>query len=77
MRCAVRDAQWAPIANCEQSETRICNSTLRFHSLRHYMLQEVFVPGRLCVLGEHSDWAAEYRGLNGAVAYGELIPLRT
>ena len=22
---------------------------------------EVFVPGRLCILGEHSDWAAVYR----------------
>jgi galactokinase len=22
---------------------------------------ELFVPGRLCILGEHSDWAAKYR----------------
>jgi galactokinase len=23
---------------------------------------DIFVPGRLCILGEHSDWAAEYMG---------------
>ena len=22
--------------------------------------KEIFIPGRLCILGEHSDWAAEY-----------------
>lgn len=22
---------------------------------------DLFVPGRLCILGEHSDWAANYR----------------
>jgi hypothetical protein len=22
---------------------------------------EVFVPGRLCLFGEHSDWAGQYR----------------
>jgi hypothetical protein len=31
---------------------------------------EIFVPGRLCVLGEHSDWAGEYRDINGAISYG-------
>lgn len=31
---------------------------------------EVFVPGRLCILGEHSDWAADYRGVNPAISYG-------
>lgn len=24
------------------------------------MAHEIFVPGRLCILGEHTDWAAEY-----------------
>ena len=33
---------------------------------------EVFVPGRLCILGEHSDWAADYRGVNPAISYGKL-----
>ena len=32
---------------------------------------EVFVPGRLCILGEHSDWAAEYRSVNPAISYGK------
>ena len=36
------------------------------------MLAEVFVPGRLCVLGEHTDWAAGFRADNPAIAYGEL-----
>ena len=25
---------------------------------------ELFVPGRLCVIGEHSDWAGGFRRLN-------------
>lgn len=25
---------------------------------------KVFVPGRLCLFGEHSDWAEQYRQLN-------------
>ena len=32
---------------------------------------DVFVPGRLCILGEHSDWAAEYRTENPSIAYGK------
>ena len=32
---------------------------------------EVFVPGRLCILGEHSDWAADYRNVNPSISYGE------
>ncbi len=31
---------------------------------------EVFVPGRLCILGEHSDWAAQYRAKNNEVMIG-------
>lgn len=31
---------------------------------------EVFIPGRLCILGEHSDWAGEYRNINKSVSYG-------
>ena len=30
---------------------------------------KIFVPGRLCLFGEHSDWAGQYRQLNS-----ELIP---
>jgi hypothetical protein len=32
---------------------------------------EVFVPGRLCVLGEHTDWAAGGRDVNPSIAFGE------
>ena len=31
---------------------------------------EVFTPGRLCILGEHSDWAGVYRVTNPSVSYG-------
>lgn len=34
---------------------------------------EVFVPGRLCVLGEHSDWAASYRIYNQSIEKGYAI----
>jgi len=32
---------------------------------------DVFIPGRLCILGEHSDWAGEYRSTNFEVPYGQ------
>ena len=35
--------------------------------------QEIFVPGRLCLLGEHSDWAGANRSINGAIAKGMAI----
>ncbi|MBD0346877.1 MAG: hypothetical protein ICV63_19035, partial [Coleofasciculus sp. Co-bin14] len=25
---------------------------------------KIFVPGRLCLFGEHSDWAGGYRRIN-------------
>ncbi len=31
---------------------------------------ELFVPGRICLFGEHSDWAASYRPRNPAIAAG-------
>ena len=34
---------------------------------------EVFVPGRLCILGEHSDWAAGYRTKNQKLEKGYAI----
>ena len=33
----------------------------------------LFVPGRLCLFGEHSDWAGMYRTVNSQVAIGEAI----
>lgn len=36
---------------------------------------EIFVPGRLCVLGEHSDWAGQYRYQNPAVSVGKAYSL--
>jgi len=34
---------------------------------------ELFVPGRLCILGEHSDWAGAYRLANGTIPQGMAI----
>ena len=33
----------------------------------------LFVPGRLCLFGEHSDWAGMYRSTNASIAKGEAI----
>lgn len=34
---------------------------------------DIFVPGRLCLFGEHSDWAGAYRRFNAAIAPGQVI----
>lgn len=34
---------------------------------------ELFVPGRLCLFGEHSDWAGKYRSMNSQLVAGEAI----
>jgi UTP-glucose-1-phosphate uridylyltransferase/mevalonate kinase len=33
----------------------------------------IFVPGRICLLGEHSDWAGGYRRVNSAVEPGYCL----
>jgi UTP-glucose-1-phosphate uridylyltransferase/mevalonate kinase len=34
---------------------------------------DVFVPGRICLFGEHSDWAGSYRRINSALVPGHAI----
>jgi UTP-glucose-1-phosphate uridylyltransferase len=34
---------------------------------------ELFVPGRLCLFGEHSDWAGKYRTINQKIEIGNAI----
>lgn len=34
---------------------------------------ELFVPGRLCLFGEHTDWAGYYRTINGDLSVGKAI----
>ena len=34
---------------------------------------ELFVPGRLCLVGEHSDWAGKYRSQNNNIEKGYAI----
>jgi UTP-glucose-1-phosphate uridylyltransferase/mevalonate kinase len=37
------------------------------------MKQTIFVPGRLCLFGEHSDWAGKYRAMNADLVAGAAI----
>mgnify|MGYP001316409363 CR=1 FL=1 len=34
---------------------------------------KLFVPGRICLLGEHSDWAGGYRRMNASIEKGYAI----
>ena len=34
---------------------------------------DLFVPGRLCLMGEHSDWAGKYRNVNNKIEKGYAI----
>lgn len=34
---------------------------------------DIFVPGRICLFGEHSDWASGYRRINSSVESGYAI----
>jgi galactokinase len=38
---------------------------------------KLFVPGRLCLFGEHSDWAGEYRSLNPNLEKGYALIVGT
>lgn len=40
-------------------------------------VHEIFVPGRLSILGEHSDWASSYRSANPAVSVGRCLVCAT
>lgn len=37
------------------------------------MALELFVPGRLCLFGEHSDWAGKYRSMNSQIVPGTAL----
>ena len=37
------------------------------------MIERIFVPGRLCLFGEHSDWASEYIKQNPNIKDGHAI----
>lgn len=34
---------------------------------------ELFVPGRICLFGEHSDWAGSYRRQSNAIPVGACL----
>ena len=36
-------------------------------------MKKLFVPGRLCLFGEHTDWAGHYRTMNAEIAPGAAI----
>ncbi len=37
------------------------------------MILKLFVPGRLCLFGEHTDWAGKYRSMNADIVPGMSI----
>ncbi len=39
--------------------------------------RELFVPGRLCLFGEHSDWAGVYRALDASITAGYCLAVGT
>ena len=41
------------------------------------MDKELFVPGRLCLFGEHSDWAGGYRRIDKSIAPGHCMAIGT
>jgi len=41
------------------------------------MNRELFVPGRLCLFGEHSDWAGGYRRVDSSIVAGHCIAIGT
>lgn len=38
---------------------------------------KLFVPGRICLFGEHSDWAGSYRRINGDIGKGLTLIVGT
>lgn len=44
---------------------------------REIRSKELFVPGRLCLFGEHSDWAGGYRRLDKSIIPGYCIAIGT
>jgi len=38
---------------------------------------ELFVPGRVCLFGEHSDWAGSFRRFNSALKQGRTLVVGT
>jgi len=40
-------------------------------------IKNLFVPGRLCLFGEHSDWAGGYRRMDKSIAPGHCIAIGT
>ncbi|MGI9536526.1 MAG: GHMP kinase, partial [Desulfocapsaceae bacterium] len=34
---------------------------------------DLFVPGRICLFGEHSDWAGVYRRINSKIVPGNVV----
>jgi UTP-glucose-1-phosphate uridylyltransferase/mevalonate kinase len=37
------------------------------------VIVKIFVPGRICLFGEHSDWAGGYRRFNAEVEHGHTL----
>ena len=45
----------------------------QFNIKTTYKMLNLFVPGRLCLFGEHTDWAGHYRTMNADIPAGASI----
>lgn len=45
----------------------------RFNNYKNNLMLRLFVPGRLCLFGEHTDWAGHYRTMNADILPGMAI----
>ena len=46
---------------------------MHIFDIKPYKMLNLFVPGRLCLFGEHTDWAGHYRTMNADIVPGAAI----
>ena len=47
--------------------------TFCWNNIQNRYMLKLFVPGRLCLFGEHTDWAGHYRTMNADILPGAAI----
>ena len=74
-KCTLTDDFVVPVGTIEGTITRFFWRVVKKEPEEQKLEQKIdlFVPGRLCLFGEHSDWAGWHRVLNGELAVGRAI----
>ena len=63
---------------CPLSSVRVIGSTTLILSWNRLVTAtSLFVPGRLCLFGEHSDWAGGYRNTHPDILPGYCLAVGT